>query len=117
MKEKFKKYKEEYYLIGHIYCPALNYRVFINSNGFKHLTRKGRVPRTPKEKYKRLSLICYIASALENGKLVEIREEYIGDCKINTFWCIEYILDNKKIRIIVRKIKNGKMHFFSIYSI
>ena len=90
--------------------------MFINSYGFKHLVRKGRIPRSRREKQKRLSLICYIRPVLENGKIVEIREEYKGDIKINTFWCIEHAIKQQRIRVIVRRIRRGKIHFFSIYS-
>ena len=118
MREEIKKYKEEYYQIGQIICPSLNNAtIFINSYGFKHLIRKGRIPRSRKERQNRLSLILYIRSVLENGTLVEIREEYRGNIRMSTFWCIEYSIQTKKIRVILRRIQKGKIHFFSIYSI
>lgn len=117
MRDEIKKYKEEYYSIECVICPALNNKiVFINSYGFKHLIRKGRIPRSKKEKQKRLYLIVYIRSVLQKGTLVEIREEYMGNIKMNTFWCIEYLIDTKIIRVILRRIQKGKIHFFSIYS-
>ncbi len=117
MRDEIKKYKEEYYQIGFVVCCAIgDKKVFINSYGFKHLIRKGRIPRSKKERQNRLALIIHIQEALQNGVLIEIRKEYKGNVKMITFWCIEYYIQTKNIRVILRRIKNGKIHFFSIYS-
>ena len=118
MRDEIKKYKEEYYQIGFIVCSAIgDKKVFINSHGFKHLIQKGRIPRSKKERQNRLSLIMHIQEALQNGVLIEIRKEYKGNIKMITFWCIEYSTQTKIIKVILRRIKRGKIHFYSIFDL
>lgn len=114
VRRDIQKYKEEYFAIKFVYCSVLNKKIHFNSSGFVHLIRKGRKFRTIPERKRRLSLLKYIIKVLEYGHVEEIRIFQKGNFEI-TYWSIAYIVRNKKINIILRRIGKQKVHFYSIF--
>lgn len=113
MKEKFKKYKEEYYSIEYVYCPVLDSeKVYFNNYGFNHLVRKMGVKRYLWDSKRRFKIFKYAKIIIESSN---IQVEY----RMNKyeFWALTQIVYRKKIKVILRRINKGKIHFYSIFEI
>jgi len=128
----YKKAKEKarnlYVKIGRIQCPALNNECIAFTNeGFNHILRKGRIPRTKNEQKRRLSLIPYIERILKNPRAVVCHEHRNTRTIINRygnkllikstadFWTFTERIDGCVIKVVVRQIPpNGQKHFMSV---
>ena len=108
MQNFIQKYKKGYHSIGFIKCPALGgEKVYFNNKGFWHLIRKGRKFRTKSEQLGRLRLIDSAKNIILNSQ----KSFYKKVNKNLKFWS----LNNKNITVILRKIKNSKIHFYSVF--
>ncbi len=114
-KEFLQKAKEDYYRIGSVPCPAFGGEsVYFNRHGWNHLFRKGRKSRETKEQSSRIELVKYSEYILRrSSEIIEVRENITNGHKAY-FWAIKRYVDNKCIRIVIRKLNGGKKHFFSI---
>jgi len=113
LREDLKQYKQEYYSIGHIICPVLNNeKVYFNNYGFNHLIRKRGVKRYIWDTKRRMVLLKYVKRVI-NSKNTEV--EYRKDKQ--KFWALIKIIQGRKIKVILRKIGKGKLHFFSIFEL
>lgn len=113
MNDEVKKYKEEYYRIGFIICPALNNEnVHFNNYGFNHLIRKRGIRRYIWDTKRRLKLLKYVKQIIQSE---DVFVEYRKDTQ--EFWSLTKTIKNMKIKVIIRRIKRGKYHFFSIFEI
>ena len=93
----------------------LNQNVFFDNTGFKHLTQKGRLHRTIPDQIRRLKLLEYVEPVLKDERsIVEYRCLYMNDK--THFWGITSIIKGKSIKVVVRKINNGRLTFFSVMS-
>jgi len=117
-----------YNSIGRIFSPALNQEVFFSSEAFNHIIFKS--PRTERERPSqilRFKLLPLAKKLLKNSTTYQEFEETIKEfevkrhkkkvreTKIVKYWGIIAIIDNRKIKVIIRKIgEDGKMHFWSI---
>jgi hypothetical protein len=111
------KAKKLYSNIGEIWCPVLNDHITFNNIGFKHLTRKGKRPRSNKDQFRRFNLLKFTKNIIEDpdSKITVKSEENILNKKVRTFWAIRAEKNQKTIIIVIRQIGMGKKHFFSIY--
>lgn len=129
--EKFNKVKIEaekfYKSVGDIYCPYFKERINLNHKGLEHIEFKGNNAIRPiKDQYRRLKILKYTPIILESSHTLQgIRRtknfEYI---KTNSRWenvlknviYFEFIaiLDDLRIRIILKQIENGSKFFWSI---
>ena len=122
-----KKAKRIYSRIGKIKCPALSGDfVSFNSDGFNHLIRKGRIPRTRNEQKRRFVLIPYAEKVIKNPKakilysqrkqdrIIDKHGKKITVSSIAHFWAFVEKFDKQVIKVIVRQFGNGQKHFFSI---
>ena len=104
-----------YYNIKNIRAVLfLNQQVFFNKSGLEHLVRKGKHLRNNRDQIRRLNLLKYVDKILQsyNGN-VEYR--CINNNKITThFWGITVFVEGQKIKVVIRKINNGKLTFLSI---
>jgi hypothetical protein len=108
--EKLAEARELYFTIGSIPCPALNNeKVYFEWNGFRHLVRKGRVPRKMEDQLRRFKLLPYAVQTIKEG-------EKISDTRDNQFMALGLVIGDKRIKIILRKADNGKLYFVSIMS-
>ncbi len=128
----YQKLKENslkfYNSIGKVPSPALKEIVVFSAEGFNHIVFKS--PNTERERSSQILRFKLIPLA---KKLVEISttyqefEETIKDFtvkrhkkKIKQFMVVKYwgiigVIDNRKIKVIIRKIgDNGFLHFWSI---
>lgn len=115
-REYLKKEREKYKKIGPIKCPAFNNEeIYFNRYGFDHTVYKDGIPRPMDEVVKRFGLLPYVPNILKNLKSVDNEEKRTKDKSTAYFWTIKHqIHSNLRIRIIVRRLKGGMLHFFSI---
>jgi hypothetical protein len=119
--------RELYNTIGRTWCPALNDYVTFNSIGFKHLIWKKKKYRSRRQQRERLALLPHapeiIAKAItpDNRRIrtesvvVKWRGEKKKVLSKSTFWAFKAELNGRTIRVVVRQVKNGHKHFFSIF--
>src|SRR5690349_1756111 len=119
-KEFIKNTKSKYRKIGQIQSPAFfNEKVSFNHYGFKHLFYKDRKFRIKPDVKRRLFLLPHAIRILKYKKEIYHQEESVKEKSIAHFWEIreeKYIGSKKKIiRIVLRKLNNGTLHFLSVY--
>jgi hypothetical protein len=118
-----------YHQIGKVRCPALeNDFIHFTSEGFNHLVFKGnRKERDKGEQIARFKLLPLAAKLISlattyqqtEQTLQEFRVEKfkktIHESKVVTYWGIIGILDNRKIKVIIRRVgEHGQKHFWSV---
>ncbi len=122
------KAKRTYSRLGWISCPAFSGEaVAFTSEGFNHLLRKGRVPRTRNEQKRRFALVPYVAQIIKNPKAVILFERRETKTLVNRhgdkitvqsiadFWTFVDHIDGCKIKVVVRQLsEKGGKHFFSV---
>ena len=114
-KEFIKKAKMEYYKIGNISCAAFrNELVHFNKHGFKHLLRKGKKYRPRAEQIKRINLLPFAVHILKRAQEIRGYRSNTIDGILANFWTIRGIHNGQQIRVILRKINKGVLHFFSV---
>lgn len=131
--EKFEKFKEiirqEYDVIKEIHCPYFNETVKFSSDGFQHLLYKGSSKikqRGQSEQYMRLKLLKLAPKLLRLTKTVQEfhkgnqfvvvkknkrREMVMKEVK---YWGFIAIIDDRKIKVVVKQIGDGFKRFWSI---
>lgn len=122
------KAKALYSKIGRIQCPALNNELIaFTSDGFNHLMRKGRVPRTRNEQKRRFRLLSQVEKIVKNPKAVILYErretktvanrhgEKVVVNSIANFWTLVETVGGCKIKVVIRQLsETGNKHFFSV---
>ena len=115
-----KKYKNQIKKIfdqhKEIECPAFpNETIIFNAKGINHLIYKGS--RSRREKSRILTNIRLLPEAIKILQLMPFAQEensYIRD-KVNyRFWIFEAVIENRRIKVIVRQVGNGRKHFWSV---
>ena len=115
-----KKYKNQIKKIfdqhKEIKCPAFrNETIIFNAKGINHLIYKGS--RSRREKSRILTNIRLLPEAIRVLQLMPFAQEensYIRD-KVNyRFWIFEAVIENRRIKVIVRQVGNGRKHFWSV---
>ncbi|MFA5432356.1 MAG: hypothetical protein WC319_05720 [Candidatus Paceibacterota bacterium] len=123
-KEKAKKLYSD---IGAVRCPALGDEyVFFSSLGFNHLIRKGRIPRSRNEQKRRFTLLLHVEKIIKSPKAVIIyRKENVKEKSnrhgekiliesVAHFWALIEKIEDCEVKVIVRQLKDGNKHFFSV---
>lgn len=124
IREDAKKY---YASFTGINCPAIGSNVSFSSYGFNHLIyRKGRTERDRGSQIMRFRLLVKAQKLIgmtttfqeyENTFKefsVKKHKEKVLVIKKVQYWGLIAIIDNYKIKVILRKIGNGNLHFWSI---
>ncbi len=128
--EKSKKIaKKIYSKIGRIPCPAFdNELIAFTSEGFNHLVRKGRIPRTRNEQKRRFVLIPYIEEIIKNPRAEitfrQTEEQYsvnrhgqnILVTSVANFWTFHAQIKKCEIKLVIKQIGSGQKQFQSIMS-
>ncbi len=111
MQEYIEKEKEKYKKLGHAECPAFEHeKIYFNRHGLRHLMRKNGIPRPILEQRRKFKLMQYVPDALK--KVTKIaRGATSGDIH---FWSLTQKGQELILIIIVRQIKNGPKHFYSV---
>lgn len=125
IKDKAEKFYKE---IQEIYCPYFKEKVAFNSKGLNHIKfKEWNKARLVESQYLRLKFLHLAPEVIKKSHtLQEIRESNNFERqKINSRWerrmmIVRYyafvaILDNIRLKIIVKEINGGKKFFWSIY--
>jgi len=127
-----KSSRELYDATPEIFCPYFKSNVVLTSDGFNHLLNKpNRQPRNIKEQRLKLRLLKLGLHILGNAGTVqeyrttlekwgEPKKDGFSKTKQVEYWGFHDILGKNPmilIRIIVRKIGDGKLHFWSVMPI
>jgi len=112
--------------INKIFCPFFNEKIVFNSEGFNHLIYKNKSKRLDSEQIMRFKLLerAIKLIGLTNTKQ-DFSENIIVVKKkkhkkiINSSENVYYygfigIINNFRIKVIIRKIGNGNRHFWSV---
>ena len=104
-----------YNKIGAIRCPALGGElVYFNSHGFKHLIRKSGLMRSERETRQRFSIVRLGVEIVSNTSVVSEHREMSDGSKITRFWLLKRKFGRVTIKVVLRKISDGRAHFFSV---
>ncbi len=125
---QIRKDANEYFMnLKAIQCPALELEVHFNSRGFNHIIyKKGNIERPRFEQIPRFQILAMAVKIISKTttfqEFEEIQKELISwnkgrktlKTKTISYWGLIAIIENKKIKVILRKIGNGHLHFWSI---
>jgi hypothetical protein len=125
IKEDSKRFYDQ---IGKVTCPAFGQEVIFGSEGFDHLVHKNDSRERDKGvqimKFKLLPLAKKLVGLTTTHQEYEegLREfrlkkfkKIVQETKIVKYWGIIAILENRKFKVVVRKVgDNGQMHFWSV---
>ena len=126
--EKIKKKSEEFYTtINFVYCPYFGEKITFNVKGIKHLKfKRDQVARPRQDQYSRLKLIHLAPEVLKLSKTVQgiWHTKHFESEKTNNRWekkmkevsFYEFIavLENVRVKVIVKQTTGGEKHFWSI---
>lgn len=117
-----------YNSIGSLFCPALNQNVVFKAGGFNHIIfKRARAERERSSQIMRFKLLPLAVKLIKLSTTYQEFEETIKEFEVKSFkkrvrksrpvkyWGIIAIIDNRKIKVILRKIgDDGNLHFWSI---
>jgi len=116
-----------YGTIGEIRCPYFGEKISFNEAGLKHLKFKSdEVARSHSEQYARLKLLVLVPQLLSLSRTVQgiwhtkhferIRVHSRTDTILKPVSFYEFIavLENTRVKVIVKQIENGQKFFWSI---
>ena len=129
--ENFEEVKikgEEFYkTLTDIYCPYFKEKVSFNAQGLEHLKfKQQRKARPQQDQYMRFKLLHLAPVILKNTATLqgiwdkkafeEIRIHNRTDTilKMVTYYEFVAVLENVRVKIIVKQIENGQRFFWSI---
>lgn len=125
--EVVRKAEGFYATIGEIHCPYFGDKVSFNAAGLKHLKFKSdKVARSRLEQYARLKLLNLAPRVLSLSRTVQgiwetkhferIRMHSRTDTILKPVSYYEFIavLDNVRVKVIVKQIEGGQRFFWSI---
>ncbi|MGC9598826.1 MAG: hypothetical protein ABSE18_00355 [Minisyncoccia bacterium] len=116
-----------YLKLGRVWCPTLKDFVIFNSIGFRHLMRKRGKRRREDEQMRRFALLVHAKNIVADPKATFIHREKetfmvskwhgkkAGKTTKADFWAIKSQRTNHSVTLLVRQLKKGQKHFFSIY--
>src|SRR3989338_2829540 len=108
--------KKIFNLTKEIDCPAFpNEKVVFNAKGINHLIYKGN--RSRREESRILTNIRLLPRAIQVLKHMDYSQEETSYLRENTtfkFWTFEAVIDERRIKVIVRQVGRGKKHFWSV---
>ena len=126
--ERVKDSAEKLYgIIGLIYCPYFAERIAFNAKGLKHLKFKSdQQARVLKDQYPRLKLLYLAPQVLSKSHTIQgiWKTKNFEPQKTNSQWkymmkdVIFYefiaVLDNVRVKVIIKEVVGGEKHFWSI---
>lgn len=126
--EKVRTDAEVFYTtINKVRCPYFKEEVFFNMEGFKHLKFKSdKVARPRLEQYARLKLLNFAPQVLSLSKTVQgiWKTKHFERTRVHsrtdtilrpvTYYEFIAVLENVRVKIIVKQIEGGQKFFWSI---
>lgn len=114
METNFQKYKDYYKTIGSVSCPYLKENVNFNSKGWGHLIRKGKTFRPAKDIQRRLLQLENAVEVLKLSGTIQEKEIIIQTEYSISFLGFIAIINDTKIKVIIRKDNDGQYYFYSV---
>jgi hypothetical protein len=92
--------------------------VYFNSKGLSHLFYKGAAKtssRPEQEASVRVNLLPHALKVLEKMPFPQ-EESSLTDIKgrVCVYFAFEAVVDNRRVKVIVRQVGNGRKHFWSV---
>jgi hypothetical protein len=126
--EILKQKAEDYYhSIVSVWCPYFQEKISFNAKGLRHLKFKSdERARTERDQYARLKLLPFVPEVLNKSKTVQginktrlLEEEknngqWKRAMKDVTFYEFIAVLENVRIKVIVKEVFGGGKHFLSV---
>jgi hypothetical protein len=114
-KELLEQRRAEYKGYMPVFCPVLKEYVIFNAKGFNHLLfrPKGR-EREQTEQIARLNILPFASRIIQFSIGLKRRERRTAIGKTIKYWGLESVINGQRIRVVLRRIGNGKLHFWSI---
>lgn len=106
------EYKKIYRLYSAMHCKQINETVYFNYQGFRHLIRKYGKVRPRKEYTRKFKLFMLNIESLQYEKFKVGISKSINNNGVAEF--ISLSSSSLKVKIILRRINKGRLHFFSI---
>ena len=97
-------------------CPAFNgERVYFNAKGINHLIYKGnRSRRDPNRIITNTKLLPRAIKLLRLSTFWQEESNYNADNMNCKFWAFEAVIDDRRIKVIIRQVGQGRKHFWSV---
>lgn len=114
-----KRAKEFFRQNKSVSCPAFPQEtISFTSKGLNHLFYEGgsKKPSRPlKEVETRVNLLPFALKVLQLMPLSQEENSLVNpEGKICTYWAFEAVVDQRRIKVIVRQVGKGKKHFWSV---
>ena len=113
--------------IGSVHCPYLQSKVAFNAKGIRHLKFKSdEVARPREDQYSRLKLVHLAPEVLKLSKTVQgiwntqcfetqkTNSRWKRSLKNVTFYEFMAVLNNVRVKVIVKEVLGGEKHFWSV---
>lgn len=97
-------------------CPAFpKERVYFNSKGLRHIFYDGAMRARPeREMATRVLLLPRALKTLKKMPFWQERRTIQQKGKTVGFWSLEAVVDDRRIKVIIRQIGNGHKTFWSV---
>jgi hypothetical protein len=126
--DKIRSDAEKYYRsLSECDCIALGMKVSFSSHGFNHLVyRKGRTERDKSSQIMRFKLLARAYELVSLSTTIQEYENTLKEFRVKKhkeklfvtkqvqYWGLIAIMGDRKIKVILRKIGNGNLHFWSV---
>lgn len=126
--QKLKKEAEDLYKgLGEVYCPYFKEKIVFNAKGLEHLKfKKKNHARSQEDQNMRLKYLSLAPKILELSRTIQgisnrksfepIRSHSRTEMKFVQISYFEFIaiLENVRVRVIIKQIENGPKYFWSI---
>lgn len=115
-----KKFKEQIKIIfkqtREIPCPAFGgEKIYFNAKGINHLIYKGSRSRRDKDRIKtNIRLLPRAIKLLSLSTFWQEENQYIKDKITFKFWAFEAVIEDRRIKVIIRQVGKGRKYFWSV---
>jgi len=124
-KDILKNHHQKYEKWKPFFCKLLDTTIHFNSKGFNHLRfRISNTPRNQKEVLYKISLLPLVRPVLRKATSIEKYEKrYLslngsrnGKRRLVEYWSFVAAVGKQRtyIRVVVRKVDTGSVHFWSV---
>src|SRR3989344_2642932 len=116
MKLYKKQIKEIFDKTGQVSCPAFSgEEIIFNAKGINHLIYKGDRSRREMSRIKtNIRLLPRAIKLLGTATFYQEESSYKRERHVYRFWAFEAVVEDRRIKVIVRQIGKGKKHFWRV---
>ncbi|PIS22853.1 hypothetical protein COT49_03030 [candidate division WWE3 bacterium CG08_land_8_20_14_0_20_40_13] len=109
IKDTFKQTKE-------VSCPAFGgNKIYFNAKGINHLLYKGsRSRRDNKRIETNIRLLPRAIKVLQAMPYFQEESNYKKENVSYKFWAFEAVINDRRIKVVIRQVGNGQKHFWSV---